>query len=73
MTATRSTKRRAPRCEVCTRPTQRYVLCALCGKSYDRDAHDDPTVMGAIVWAARRARYFARQQRPARKTGGARG
>jgi hypothetical protein len=52
--------RRAARCEFCARPS-RKEMCALCGRSYDRDAHHDGSVMGAMVWAARRARYFARR------------
>ena len=48
------------RCEVCQRPKgERASLCGDCAKSYDRYAHGDAAVIGAIVWAARRARRFS--------------
>lgn len=31
-------------------------MCVTCCRSYDRQAHKDESVMGALVWAAGRAR-----------------
>lgn len=50
-------------CPVCDRSTQGFVtMCDLCGRSHDRDAARDITIAGAIHWAARRARWFARRK-----------
>ncbi len=47
-------------CEVCGEPTERWVaMCRACQASYDRTAHDEGSVMEAIHWAARRARWYA--------------
>lgn len=46
-----------PKCSVCG--TARILrMC----KSYDRFAHSESAVIGAIVWAARRARRYAVQR-----------
>lgn len=37
-------------------------LCTVCGKSYDRNAHNEGTVLEAMVWAAKRARWFERKR-----------
>jgi hypothetical protein len=36
-------------------------MCPSCGKSYDRARDKDVTIMGAIVWAANRARLAERR------------
>lgn len=33
-----------------------WRMCITCCKSYDRHAYEDESVMGAMVWAAGRAR-----------------
>jgi predicted amidophosphoribosyltransferase len=56
------------RCVICQRPAKRSRLCKLCGRSYDRHAHRDGSVLEAMAWAAARARRFerlrAKQVRP---------
>jgi len=37
-------------------------MCPSCCKSYDKDAFEIDGVMGAIAWAAGRARKFERQR-----------
>jgi len=49
-------------CAVCTRPGDSGLLCRLCSRDYDRNAHRDSSVWGAIEWAAKRARWFARKE-----------
>ena len=46
-------------CAICHRPMSRgHEMCALCRRSYDKHAHDDDSVMGAMRWAADRARRY---------------
>lgn len=49
-------------CLVCCAPKAfvAWGLCALCQRSYDRALAKDQTIMGAIVWAAQRARRAER-------------
>lgn len=49
-------------CLVCCAPKSvvAWGLCALCQRSYDRALGKDQTIMGAIVWAAQRARRAER-------------
>lgn len=50
-------------CGVCLeRPKVGVVLCEVCGRSYDRTAFRDCTVIEAIAWAARRTRFFDRKR-----------
>ena len=53
---------RAFRCLVCLRlkPNGRWGLCRLCQRSFDLATGKEHTIMGVIVWAARRARRAAR-------------
>jgi hypothetical protein len=37
-------------------------MCRACSLSYDRTAHDNGSVMGAILWAAKRARWYAERK-----------
>lgn len=37
-------------------------FCSVCGRAYDRNAHNDGTVMEALLWAAKRARFFERKR-----------
>lgn len=58
------------RCQICLRPypdkPKRYFgMCEDCGESYDRYAFRDVSVMGAIIWAARRSRRYDRLRRRA--------
>lgn len=48
-------------CVVCLRNSDGRDLCGRCLKSYEATLGGD--VMAVIVWAADRARYFARRQR----------
>lgn len=51
------------RCEVCGEPTEKPVnWCRACRSSYDRAAHQDGSCMEAILWAARRARWYAERR-----------
>lgn len=51
------------RCEVCGEPTDKPVRwCISCSANYDRTAHEDGSVMEAILWAARRARWYAERR-----------
>jgi hypothetical protein len=61
---------RPNRCEVCGEPRERPVrMCRACSRSYEANAHDDGCVLEAILWAARRARWYAeRRIARARKT-----
>lgn len=50
-------------CQVCGEPTAHPVyMCRPCQRSYDSTAHDDGSVMEAILWAARRARWYAQRK-----------
>lgn len=55
-------------CAICQQRTCKGSMCKLCGKSYDRDLPNNEKlgVMGAILWAARRARFFERRRRKKR-------
>lgn len=51
-------------CVVCgERPRTGALFCAACARSWDRDAARDTTFAGAVLWAARRARWFERRRR----------
>lgn len=51
------------RCEVCGERSDRPVnMCRVCQRSYDNNAHDDGCVMEAILWAARRSRWYAERK-----------
>lgn len=53
-------KHAARLCFICLRPFRRGGnLCARCAVDYDRHAHEDGTVLAAMIWAAKRARYYA--------------
>jgi hypothetical protein len=64
MTAARSKKHLCSICRV--RPGAPVGWCAPCRKSYDRSLQDgDGTILSTIMWAVKRARYFAlRGKRP---------
>lgn len=50
-------------CLVCEKRRRAgHLLCGPCGRSYDRVRDKDVTVGAAIVWAARRARRFAKER-----------
>lgn len=54
---------RPKHCEVCGEPAERWIAwCTRCQSSYDRTAHDDGSLMEAIHWAARRARWYAERR-----------
>jgi len=56
-------------CAICGEGTIRPTnMCRDCEKSYDRSAFDDGSVMAAILWAARRSRWYAERRRGARRT-----
>lgn len=59
------------KCIICeTRPVvDLSFMCPPCGSSYDRDSNaGGGSVLDAIEWAAKRARYFERRRkRKARK------
>lgn len=56
--------RKLKQCPVCLEISTGGRMCALCGKSYDQYAFwADSSVMGAIIWAAKRARRFERSRR----------
>jgi hypothetical protein len=46
------------RCAICGLGRRMY-MCTACCKSYERHSYGESTVIGAIVWAARRSRRFA--------------
>lgn len=45
--------------ELTNKPTR---MCGDCGKSYERQAREDGSVMEAMLWAARRARWYAQRR-----------
>jgi predicted amidophosphoribosyltransferase len=50
-------------CGICGEPCQRVTeMCDACGRSYDRTAHRDGSIIEALLWAARRARRFERKR-----------
>ncbi len=56
-------------CVVCDRKLRQEApgthggrMCVPCCKSYDKDAFKTDGVMGAIEWAAKRARMFERRR-----------
>jgi hypothetical protein len=51
-------------CVVCGRHVSEARMCSLCTRSYDRDLNrtGGGDVIGAIIWAANRARRFERQR-----------
>lgn len=51
------------RCQICGEPFHRPIdMCLSCHRAYNRQAHDDGSVMFALVWAARRARWYAERK-----------
>jgi predicted amidophosphoribosyltransferase len=51
-------------CSICGEPTTKPThMCRACGDSYDKHAHDDGSVLEAMLWAARRARWYAERRR----------
>jgi DNA invertase Pin-like site-specific DNA recombinase len=49
-------------CQICqTHPTS-SVMCDPCGRSYDRTAFRDGSIIEAMAWAAQRARRFERRK-----------
>ncbi len=57
---------RVPRRSVCgicgektVKPTQ---MCRACDDVYERDAHQDGSVLEAMLWAARRSRWYAERR-----------
>jgi hypothetical protein len=48
------------RCVICKVPQSYWGLCPTCQRSYDRALQKVATIMGAIVWAAKRARRAER-------------
>ena len=51
------------RCDICNRRVAVIGWCDDCRKSYDRALReDDGTILASVLWAARRARHFARKQ-----------
>lgn len=56
-------------CEVCGQPQERRVpMCRACQRSYDKDACNDGCVLEAIVWAARRARWYVERRASVKRT-----
>ncbi len=50
-------------CEFCERPTPRWDMCERCAKAYEAARRkDDGTVHAILVWAAKRARFFAKKR-----------
>jgi hypothetical protein len=51
-------------CEVCRgRPAKGLLFCAVCARSWDRDASQNgDTMAAAIRWTARRTWYFAKKR-----------
>lgn len=52
---------KATACEFCGKPAS-FPMCKPCGISYDRYSHEDASIMGALIWAARRTRRCARKR-----------
>lgn len=51
------------RCQICGEPYDHPVdMCLSCQLAYDRQAHDDSSVMFALLWSARRARWYAERR-----------
>lgn len=51
------------RCGICGEPTGTPVdMCPACARSYHNNAHEDGSVMFALLWAARRARWYAERK-----------
>jgi hypothetical protein len=52
------------RCGICNRRRAVVGWCDDCRESYDRALRtDDGTVLATVMWAARRARRFAKKER----------
>lgn len=43
-------------------------ICIVCNKSYDADLKRDSTILGVILWAAKRARNFERKRKQAKQS-----
>jgi hypothetical protein len=54
------------RCPICGERRPGGLMCSVCSRSYDRDAHQDGTVFEAMLWAAERARRFERRRQKAK-------
>jgi hypothetical protein len=51
------------RCQICGEPTDSPVdMCRDCVRAYERQAHDCGEIMFALVWAARRSRWYAERR-----------
>lgn len=51
-------------CGICGEKTNKSTrMCADCGTAYEKDAHVDGSVMEAMLWAARRSRWYAQRRR----------
>lgn len=48
-------------CEICGQGERYTHMCRPCGDAYERKAHGVGDVIEAIVWAARRARWYAQR------------
>jgi hypothetical protein len=61
---------RSRKCEICKLSLAgNGRMCGACSDNYERISHDDGSVLEAIIWAARRARWFA-QRSPSRRRRG---
>ena len=53
------------RCTICGESTPKpTAMCRACEHDYNKNAHNDGSVMEALVWAAKRARWYAERRRP---------
>jgi hypothetical protein len=58
-----STPRRSI-CGICGEPTNKPTrMCADCAASHEKFAMQDGSIMESILWAARRARWYAERRR----------
>ena len=60
MVSRRSVRESSQVCGICARKHDFIGWCTACRKAWDRARNtDDGTVLAAMHWAARRARWFA--------------
>ncbi len=51
-------------CGICGKPTSNAIrMCSDCSKSYAKQANEDGSVMEAMLWAARRSRWYAQRRK----------
>ena len=51
-------------CHICGELTDKPVkICGECRDVYERDAHQDGSMLEAMLWAARRSRWYAERRR----------